>query len=226
MVPSILLSLSLGLISNLVAELFLTLDLGQPFSSLSPSRRRLRITRWVISWLGLILVSATGLSPVRLLLVALFGISASTDLETRYLPPDWFIYGATFAGCLGGYALGGVSGLRDAVVAQAVCFTVMVFGILLAGVADSGDIKLLMQYGTACGALPVVAVGTTIEFAVRLAILVTMVVATAVVRRQPWREAFRRVAGLKHPHGPVAWVGLLAALAFFSPLLMTWWSPA
>jgi hypothetical protein len=173
----------------------------------------------------LILVGATGVSPIRLLLVALFGVSASTDLETCYLPPDWFVYGATVAGCVGGYALGGVSGLRDAVVAQAVCFTVMMYGILLAGVADSGDIKLLMQYGAACGALPVVGVGITIEFALRLAILVTMIVATAVVRRQPWREAFRRVAGLKHPHGPVAWVGLLAALAALSPLLITVWSP-
>jgi hypothetical protein len=205
---TLLLCLLLGLASNLIAELFLALDLKTPFSQLTTARKRLRVLRWIAGLCGLVIVGLFDPPPARLAVLALFSVSAATDLETQYLPPDWFVYGAVAAGIAGGFAVNGLAGLRDAAVAQAVCFVVMTAGVLFAGIADSGDIKLLMQYGAACGSLAGVSLGFVAEFGLRLAVLAYAVV-SRLLGGAPAAQALRHAATLKVPHGPIAWAGLL-----------------
>ncbi len=201
-------SITLGLLSNIVAELLLAFDLGRPFTVLDRAHKQMRLARWVVSMIGLVLVGLFHPSPIKLPLLALFNVSAGTDLETTFLPPDWFLYSSTVAGLLVGYAVGGVGGLRDAVVAQAVCFAMMIFAVLLANAADSGDIKLLMQYGAACGSLTAVGIGIALECVVRLGLLLA-VFSIALVTKRNVPFAFSRALGVRAPHGPIAWIGLL-----------------
>lgn len=205
---ALMLSVMLGLLSNVMAELFLAFELKRPFTVLDRVHKRIRLIRWLICMIGFLLIGLFHPSPLRLSLLALFSVSAATDFETTYLPPDWFVYGSTMAGLLVGYMTGNVIGLRDAVVAQAVCFAMLVFAVLLANAADSGDVKLLMQYGTACGSLVAVGIGVTVEFVVRVGLLIAVFAAT-LVAKQNVPFAFSRAVEIRAPHGPIAWIGLL-----------------
>lgn len=198
----------LGLLSNVMTELFLACELKRPFTVLDHVHKRIRLIRWVICMAGFLLIGLFHLSPIKLPLLALFSVSAATDFETTYLPPDWFVYGSTAAGLLAGYVTGGIGGLRDVVVAQAVCFAMMVFAVLLANAADSGDVKLLMQYGATCGSLVAVGIGITTEVVVRVGLLIAVFAATLVAKRNV-SFAFSRAVGIRAPHGPIAWIGLL-----------------
>jgi prepilin signal peptidase PulO-like enzyme (type II secretory pathway) len=210
--------LGFGLSANIAAELLLVIDLKHPLASLDPTHRRMRVVRWLACMAGSLLIGFINPSPAKLILFALFSVSAATDFETSLLPPDWFIYGATLAGLAAGFITGGLPGLRDTVVAQAVCFAFMVLAVLLANAADSGDIKLLMQYGAACGSLYGVGIGIASEFAVRFGILVVAFLGLWFVRRSG-TAAFRDLSQLRTPHGPIAWIGL--ALAIVSSQIST-----
>jgi hypothetical protein len=210
-VETLLLCGMFGLWSNTISELLLSIDLKQPLGYLDPTHRRRRIVRWVVCVVGFLLVGLFHPSVPRLLLLEMFSVSASTDFETSFLPPDWFVYGSTLAGLAVGFFDGGVAGLRDAVVAQAVCFAMMVFAVLLANAADSGDIKLLMQYGAACGSLSAVGIGIAVEFVARVGILV-VVFFWLYLRCRNTRLAFSTSAKTRMPHGPIAWIGLAGML--------------
>lgn len=200
-----------GLLANICAELFLALDMKLAFARLDPCGRRLRIMRWIICLAGFGFVSLFDPSPIALLALVLFSITAATDLETRRIPPDWFTYGSVVALCLAAFFSGGLLALRDVVVAQALCFVAMVLAIVLARAASAGDVKVLMQYGAACGSLPAVMLGLIAETALRLALFAGIVVRALGVHGDR-RAALTRGLRVRLPHAPVAWVGVVAAL--------------
>lgn len=213
--PSVLLigltSVSCGLAANVCAELFLALDMKLPFSRLGRRQRSLRIMRWIVCMAGFGLVGLFNPSPIALLALALFTVTAATDLETRHIPPDWFTYGSVVALCLVAFVSEGLSALRDVVVAQALCFVAMVLAVVLARAASAGDIKVLMHYGASCGSLPAVMIGLIAETTLRLGLLVYIVMQALRVQGDR-RGALTRGLHLRLPHAPVAWVGVVAAL--------------
>jgi hypothetical protein len=208
---TVLLSLAIGIGANGIAEVLLALEMQLPFHSLDRSRRRLRMLRWAICVLGFGLLGLVNPSVVALIALALFSVTAATDFETRRIPPDWFTYGSVVVLCGLGFAVGGLSGFRDVVVAQALCFAVMVLAVVLARAASPGDIKVLMQYGAACGSLPAVIVGLIAETLLRLG-LVACLVAQALGVQGDRRGTLMRGLHIRLPHAPVAWFGVLAAL--------------
>jgi hypothetical protein len=207
----VLLSLGVGIGSNGIAEALLAFEMRLPFRSLDRSQRRLRVLRWVICITGFGLLGFFNPSVVALIALASFSVTAATDFETRRIPPDWFTYGSVLVLCGLGFAVGGLSGFRDVVVAQALCFVAMVLAVVLARAASPGDIKVLMQYGASCGSLPVVMVGFIAETLLRLG-LVACMVARALGVQEDRRGALARGLHMRLPHAPVAWFGVLAAL--------------
>lgn len=214
-----------GLLANVFAELMLVYDLRRPFGSLTARGKWARAGRWAAALAGSALVGLTRPEGANgaavwgpLAVFALFTVTAATDLETTYIPPDWFVYGATLAGVGVGWWAGGWEGLKDAIVAQAVCYSAMVIAVGLFRSAAGGDIKLAMQYGTVCGSLNAVAVAFIVEWMARVALVAcTFVLAT---RRsmehdppaQAMAKAGKAVAEMRVAHGPLAWLGVLAAL--------------
>jgi hypothetical protein len=194
-------ALFLGVGANALAELILVRELRLSWSSLDWAARRLRIIRWVAVLAGHGALSGFDVGDLAQINAALFAVMAATDLESRMIPPDWMTYGAVVLACAFGYAHGGVSGLRDVVVAQALCFAAMLIAVLFFNAADAGDIKVLMQFGAACGSLAAVGVGVIAETVVR-----------AVVLLVAFARFGRPAARLRLPHAPFAWVGLLVAL--------------
>ena len=95
--------------------------------------------------------------------------------------------------------------------AQAVCFAMMVFAVLFANAADSGDIKLLMQYGATAGNLAAVGIGIAVEFVVRVGILIAICILYWTQQRD-LSSSFSTAARVRVPHGPIAWVGLVGML--------------
>lgn len=204
-------SLALGIVANGLAEVLLAFEMRLPFRLLDRSRRRLRVLRWAICIMGFGFLGIVNPSSVALIALALFSVTAATDFETHRIPPDWFTYGSVLVLCGLGFAVGGLSGFRDVVVAQAVCFAAMVLAVVLARAASPGDIKVLMQYGASCGSLPAVMVGFIVETVLRLGLVVCLV-ARALGVQGDRRGALARGLHIRLPHAPVAWFGVLAAL--------------
>ena len=204
-----------AVLANLVAEVLLTFDLHQPIHALSRHARALRLVRWLLctvalGWMGLNGGNAiSGGDATQLIAFMLFSISAATDLETKTLPPDAFLYGATLAGIGLHYWANGWAGLRHAVIAQAVCFSIITLCVAFLNLCDSGDIKLAMQFGAACGSL--FALGIAV-IGLWLACMLVVIGALAVqLRRHPLRDAFRQAARIQPPMGPLLCAGLLLA---------------
>ena len=198
----ILIPFLLALSGNVLADLFLSLTLPEPLPP-HPSRRWLRGLRWVsctAALIGLVLLHA---SLPTLVVFTLFSITAATDLESTYLPPDAFMLGSTTLGLGLAFIQSGWPGLLDAVVAEAMCFAVLVFVVAFTGVCDSGDIKLGMQFGVAAGSLSQVFVGV---MGMWLAMVIVLVMYLA-YSRSPKAIRTRRI-----PQGPLAWIGLLLAV--------------
>lgn len=201
--------------ANVVAEVILADNLQQPFARLSPSRQRIRLLRWVLSSIGCLALGLEQVSTQQQALFALFSVSAATDLETKVLPPDWFLFGSVMI-CLATYGwANGWLGLQRAILAQAFCFGVVTLGVALFNVCDSGDIKLAMQFGAACGSLTHVLQAAAVVW---LAAVVVIVVATLLnLRRTNIQSAIRQAATLQPAQGPLLWCGLLAIVGGLWP---------
>ncbi len=210
--PHVAFAFVLGLLANSLAEIFLAIDLKRPFADLPSPCKTLRIARWCICCIGLVALRLFNPSPLALIALALFSVTAATDLETKRIPPDWFSYGCVVLLCAMGFATGGMAGLRDGVVAQAMCFVAMVFAIVFARAASPGDVKVLMHYGATCGTLPAVGVGIIAETLARIGVLV-MCIMMMRLRGKPLRTSLHRGLHLRLPHAPIAWVGVWIALA-------------
>ena len=211
------LNIVFGLVSNILAELLLSFELKQPFGLLDRVHQYIRLIRWLVCLAGFILVGLFHPSLFKLILLSLFSVSAVTDFETSFLPPDWFVYGSVVVGLAVGFIAGNISGLRDAVVAQSVCFAMMVFAVLVANTADSGDIKLLMQYGSTAGSLSAVGIGIAVEFVVRVGILIAISILFW-IQTHDLHSAFTAASQARVPHGPIAWVGLVGMLIITASL--------
>ena len=207
----VLLCLCLGTAANVVAELFLAIDLHHPYRLLSVPAKRLRWARWLLCPSGLFLAGLFNQSPFALTNLALFTVTAATDLETKCIPPDWFTYGCVVLAGVLGLVANGVVGLRDVVVAQAICFAIMVTAVIFAHAAAGGDVKVLMQYGASCGTLSLDVVGIAVETAVRV-VIITFASIWAIAHGRHWHRTVHNVLHMRLPHAPVAWLGVLSAI--------------
>jgi hypothetical protein len=204
-------ALGLSLSANVGAEVLLAMEMRRPYRSLDHHQRILRVARWVACSMGFLLLGCFNASVIVLIAFALFSVTAATDLETCRIPPDGFTYGSVLILIALAFVAGGLPKLRDVVVAQAMCFLVMVLAVTFARAASPGDIKVLMQYGATCGSLPVVMAGLLAETVLRLGLLVC-IVGHALWVKNNRRGAITRGLHMRLPHAPVAWMGVLAAL--------------
>jgi len=188
-----------GLLSNSLAEVLLKFELKKLFKLLDHMHQLMRLIRWLVCLIGFILLGLFRPSQFKLLLLGLFSVSAASDFETSFLPPNWYVYGSTAVGL----AVGFMAGLRDAVVAQALCFAMMVFAVLFANAADSGDIKLLIQYGATAGSLGAVGIGIAVVFVVRIGMLIAKWIHYRMQQRDLSSE-FSAASRARVPHDPIA----------------------
>lgn len=202
--PHFLVGLVFGLIANLIAEWFLQHD--------APARPRntIRVLRWLGITVGSMLV-ATNIPFIELIVFCLFTVSVATDFETKYLPPDSFTIGGAIAGISLEAWQRGVLGLRDVLVAQAVCFAVTVFAVALFKLCDSGDIKLAILFGVACGNLLIVIYGVIGTWIVAW-LVVLWIIGLRSLQTRSIKTGLRYGLTLRPPLGPLLWVGLVAAL--------------
>ena len=204
-------AVGLGMLANLLTEYFLSDDLQLPFFRLESAGQRFRIVRWGIVLVGMLGLGLAQISLSGLLIMALLTVTAATDLETKFLPPDRFVYGSTVFGVLSAWFTHGSMGLRDAVIAQGFCFAVVTLGVALFNVCDSGDIKLAMQFGAACGSLALIAQAA---FWTWIAACLLFAFQLGRYRLQnSWRSAFKQAAQYRPPEGPLLWCGLMVAVA-------------
>ena len=204
----------LGLVGLLVAATILTeVFVHQIVRSFGVSRINMRsLVRWVAVFGGLLVLAFLHLPFMQLVFVGLFAVSAGTDFETTYLPPDWYVYGCTALN-IGVAYLSGVEAFRAVVVTQALCFGLAVFLAYL-GAWAGGDVKLLMQYGAAAGSLPIAGVALVIEQLFRIGYLMLLYVVKLVTHRNSSVAWARTKSASIGPHGGVAFAGLILALAF------------
>ena len=199
------LGLLLGVGSNLLADYFLRTEAAKTSVFTHFGKRRLR---WVVCILANALVGVMVTSPFFIVVFALFSVTAATDFETRLLPADVFIYGCVVASLFMGYLSRGVLGFRDVLVTQAICFGITTLSVAIFGFMDSGDIKMAMQFGAACGSLFNLYLGLLAMFVVGLAMLGVVLLITM-------RRVDRHTGAIKHAsqfHVPVAtwaWLGLV-----------------
>ena len=204
--------LIIGTLANLVAELFLALDMSRPFQGLHSKEIRLRCLRWISCLLGCGVISGLGLPISVVLLFGLFSVSAATDFETSVLPPDGFIYGAVLVSMAVGWIQSGWAGFWQVALAQAACFSVIVLAVRYLGACDSGDIKLGMQFGAMCGSLPGIVIGGLVFWLVAC-LTIAVAAVTFVVQARSLR-VMTRVLALQLPLGPLLWWGVLGSLAY------------
>ena len=204
---SLVVAVGIALLTNMLAEYFLSDDLEQPYARLDPVRQRFRILRWVGVLVGMLLLGAIQIHWSTMLVIALLTVTASTDFETKFLPPDHFVYGSTVLGGMSACFTHGPIGLRDAVIAQAFCFAVATLGVALFNLSDSGDIKLAMQFGAACASLPMVAFAAFGTWIVACVLFAIQLVRNK--RQSTWRRAFSQAALYRPPQGPLLWGGLM-----------------
>lgn len=196
----LLLPVMLAVIANSLADVFL--NRIQPEFSVQ-FHWSMRLLRWACIAVALVILGVTHATALTLIAFALFSITAATDFETTYLPPDAFTFGSTALCLLLSFAQSGWLGLRDAVVAQAMCFAVVVFVVAFSDACDSGDIKLAMQFGAAAGSLASVFVGVIGMWLAMMILLVIHVIQ---------HGGSAAISQLRIPLGTVAWAGLLLAL--------------
>jgi hypothetical protein len=202
--------LGIGLAANLLAEAFIRQNLQAPIvQHMSIARSRVR---WAVVPAGLCLCAWSGLSTPGIVFVALFAVTAAVDFETSYLPPDWYLYGCTAANIAIAW-FAGPDVFRGVVVTQAICFALAVV-LAYAGAWAGGDVKLMMQYGASAGALATAGIAMLIEQVLRVVfVLFALAKGLAMWRglRPAWAAAKQASVG---PHGGVAFVGLVCAIAW------------
>ena len=193
-------SFALAILANLLADPFLKrIQTEFGYTGNMPLRR----LRWMCVATALPILAALHIPFSALIAVALLSITAATDLESSYLPPDAFTLGSTIICLMLSFVQSGWLGLRDAVVAQAICFAVMVFVVTFTSACDSGDIKLAMQFGAAAGSLTNVFVGVMAMWLTMMLLLVIQFVRS---------RSVTSLSRLRLPLGPIAWAGLVVAL--------------
>ena len=206
---------ALALTANLLASWFIRRDQ----SITAPANQDelcSRVLRWCACAGGLAALAVWGLPLHTLFVLALFSVSAAADYETHLIPPDAYVFGCVLLNVLLAGVVDGASALRETVVAQAFCFAIVTLGVALFGLCESGDIKLAMQFGAACGSLPMVmlsAAGIWLA-AVGLALVTFLFV----LRFRSVRRALRIATSFRPPQGPLMWCGLLishAVVAFW-----------
>ena len=206
-------SLICAICTNLIAEVMLAHSLHQPWARLSATQRHVRQLRWVLCSTGCLVLGIQQISIGQQIVFGLFSVSAATDFETKLLPPDWYLYGSVIIGIAISGVVNGWAGVQQAILTQAFCFGVVTVGVAFFNLCDSGDIKLAMQFGCACGSLAHVLQAATVVWVI--AGLVILVVAAAHVRRSGIRRSLRTAISLQPPQGPLLWYGLLAVIGGF-----------
>ena len=204
--------LTLALAANLLADGFIRLDRSHGTVAFVPAKRRdIRVLRWCVCTGGLVALAVWGLSLHTLFVMTLFSVSAAIDFKTHLIPPDTYVFGCVLLNLLLVGVVDGLPPFRDAVVAQAFCFAIVTLGVAFFNLCESGDIKLAMQFGAACGSLPMVALSAAGIWLVALGLVLATFVFS--LRRLPVRHALRIAMSLRPPQGPLMWCGLLIAHA-------------
>jgi len=202
-----------GALANVVCDEFLA-DLGHPWARLSRRGVWLRVGRWLALILGCVvavMASEPAEAYARMIGVALFGVIAGCDLESWHVPPDWYTIGGA-VGMVGVWGVaGGLRAAADAALAQAFCYGAMVFGVAALKVAAAGDIKLMMQYGAVLGGIVAVGWAFVMEWLVRVVWMFFW--ALGVASREGVEAVVARGRGLRAPHGPFAWLGVVLWIA-------------
>jgi hypothetical protein len=198
-IASFVLPVIAGLLANLAVDLILARRYRSSFALDTPARKTVRILRWIIAIFGLCLAHAVGLASLQILVIGLLTVTAGTDVEHLRLPPSPFIYAATLAGVLTAYWVNGVAGLQHAIVAQAVWFALMTLSVMLLRRTAGGDIKVVMQYGAACGSLSISFIGMLLASSVMIPFSLIY-----------WLRHHRPIP--RTPLAPLVWLGALAGL--------------
>ena len=201
--------------ANALCERFLV-ELGLSWGAISRQARWLRVVRWVGVVLGCVVAVWLAEPAVwlgRVVGVAMFSVSAGCDLESHHVPPDWFTLGGTVAmvGVWG--VVAGWEGAAGALLAQALCYGVMTFGIAAFKFAAGGDVKLMMQYGAVVGSVSGVGLAFVVEWVVRVVWLAGWVLREVAEGRVD--DVLRGARELRAPHGPFAWLGVMGWIAIF-----------
>jgi len=121
--------------------------------------RLVKVPTWLryVGVAGLMILFAyldpTTITIPRLILFALFTLPALTDFETRYLPPDTYTYSAVLSSLALQTCVNGIDGLTQALLAETLCFVLATLSVITLRATDPGDIKVMMQFGAACGTL-------------------------------------------------------------------------
>ena len=147
------LALLFGVLANVFADLVLRFRYASSFRLDTQRKRGLRVSRWIACLAGLITVALFSPSTSHLILLALLSVPAATDFEHRRLPWDWFLYGSVLVGVGLAWLDHGWDGFSHALIAQAVLYGFVTMTVVVFGATAGGDIKVAMQYGSACGHL-------------------------------------------------------------------------
>jgi hypothetical protein len=198
-IASFALPIVIGVIANVVADLVLATRYRNSFALNSSTQTIKRAVRWVAAIAGLCVTQTYGLAPEQIILVGLLTVTAATDFEHLRLPPSWFLYAATIAGVVIAYVAHGLIGLHHAILAQAIWFALMTLSVMLLRRTAGGDIKVVMQYGSACSSLPVSILGMLIASSVMFPISLIY-----------WLKFRRSIP--RTPLAPLTWLGAIIAL--------------
>lgn len=205
-VPNLILAVCLAALANLSVDRLISQD---EVAGLVRGRSHRSVRVWAI-WLGLLAMGLTQL-PASSLAVALFCVSAGMDLETRRVPPDWYVYGSTLAGIGAAAWPYGGAGLVSAMSTQAICYGLTVLGVRYFGMVSGGDIKLAMQFGAACVTFQTLSVAALV-MALAMALALVASFSSRVLRTQSVTVAAAQTATLRLALGPFMWLGLIGAL--------------
>lgn len=202
----IAIGLIVGLAVNVTATMFLCVD-RQP-----PSALGVTLVRWLGNFGAFVTLAFATRSVWSVITLVPLAVSSATDLESRRVPPDAFTYGSAVMLLAAALVFGGPEAFRDMAVAQVIAFAT---GIFLAtfGVMAGGDVKLLMQWGCACGALPVLFASFLVQTGLRVVVMSALFIGG--LCRLPAREAFRAAGRHRSPHGPFAFASIVIALCLF-----------
>jgi Flp pilus assembly protein protease CpaA len=197
----------MGVMSNVLADVYLRQAPHITTSNLSHANntRRLRQTTCLLTNVGVSLLTGSfGFCVV----FAAFSVTAATDFEQRWLPPNSFMFASVIASIGLGYLASGFWGMRDVLVTQAICFALATLSVALFGHMDSGDIKVAMQFGAACGSLINLYMGLLSMLGIGVLVL-GIAFFTMRLRTHHSDQPRASLASLHVPVATWAWLGLL-----------------
>ena len=204
--PAVAVAVGMGLLANLIAEWFLRIDIPRLYGGSFVRARPSRLFRWLAISAGCVAFTLcshqpdqpTGVLFIRFIPFTLLSVTAATDLETRFLPPDWFTAGSVIAGVVVAGTQSGIEGAIQATLAQGLCFALMTLAVVMGGNTAAGDIKLMAQLGATAGSANAVFAGLLAAGGVAAVIAVLSVI---------WHRRMPRLV----PLGPIVWAGMLVA---------------